>query len=160
MLEFTQFRIAMCGQHFTVSVDVNAGALRSAPAGCRDLSDRDRRSECTFAFSRFDVDLSRRWVAVFGGFTGIQNAHHFKVHLADFHCAPSSAYHISRPCKAEPGHDFRGTGRKCRCRIDRERARVHIRRRAFQTVQAQRRRSRGDNSRQGGFVFIRVNSAA
>ena len=84
MFEFTQFRIAVRRQHFTVGIDVDAGAfgllqqiveIFQVVAGDQDA----------LAFGRFDVDLSRGRMAILSGFTGIQNAHYFEVHLADFH---------------------------------------------------------------------------
>jgi hypothetical protein len=64
MFEFTQLRIAVRRQHFAVGIDVNAGAfgllqqvvqIFQVVAGDQDA----------FAFGGFDVDLSRRRVAIF-----------------------------------------------------------------------------------------------
>lgn len=142
----------MCGQHFTVSVDVNAGAfgLLQQVVEIFQIVTGDQNA---LAFSRFDVDLSRRWVTVFGGFTGIQNAHHFKVHLADFHCALQQRVHVSRP-GAQPGHDFVVLGVNVVVVLTENVRMFHVRRRAFQTVQAQQAQAE-DVLANGGFVFIR-----
>ena len=84
VLEFTQLRIAVRWQHFTVGIDVNAGAfgLLQQVVEIFQVMTGDQDA---FALGRFDVDLRRRRVAVGAGFTRIQNAHHAEVHLADFH---------------------------------------------------------------------------
>ena len=96
MFEFTQFRVTVRRQHFTVGVDVNPGTfgllqqvvqIFQVMAGNQDA----------FAFGRFDVDLSRGGVTIFGGLAGVQDAHHLKVHLADFHRTFQQRVHIGRP---------------------------------------------------------------
>ena len=84
VFKFTQFRVAVCGQHFAVGIDVNArafGLLQQVIEVFQVMAgDQD-----ALAFGRFNVNLRRRRVAVGAGFTGIQNTHHVEVHLADFH---------------------------------------------------------------------------
>ena len=84
MFELTQFRVAVRRQHFTVGIDVNAGTFGLLQQVVQIFQvvtgDQD-----ALTFGCFDVDLSWRRVAVFSGFASIQNAHHFEVHLADFH---------------------------------------------------------------------------
>ena len=84
VLELTQLRVAVRRQHFTVGINVNTGTFGLLQQVVQIFQvvtgDQD-----ALTFGRFYVDLSRGWVTVFGGFTGVQNAHHFEVHLADFH---------------------------------------------------------------------------
>ena len=101
MFEFTQFRVAVCGQHFAVGIDVNAGAFGLLQQVV-EIFQVVAGDENTFAFGRFHIDLRWRWMTVGAGFTGIQNAHHFEVHLADFHGALKQRIHIGRPCPATP----------------------------------------------------------
>ena len=84
MFEFTQLRVTVRRQHFTVGVDVNAGAFGLLQQVVQIFQVMTRNQD-TFAFGRFDVDLRRGGMTIFAGLAGVQNAHHLKVHLADFH---------------------------------------------------------------------------
>ncbi|MNY61873.1 hypothetical protein D3C86_1986110 [compost metagenome] len=84
MFEFAQLRIAVCRQHFAVGVDVNACSfgLQQQIVEVFQVVAGDQN---TLTGSRFHVHLRWGWVTVSLGFARIQNAHHFEVHLADFH---------------------------------------------------------------------------
>ena len=84
MLEFTQLRVAMRRQHFAVGVDINARAFGLFQQVV-EIFEIVTGNQNAFTRRRFDVDLGWRRVTVFTGFACIQNAHHFEVHLADFH---------------------------------------------------------------------------
>ena len=84
MLEFTQLRVAMRRQHFAVGVDINARAFGLFQQVV-EIFEIVTGNQNAFTRRRFDVDLSWRRVTVFTGFACVQNAHHFEVHLADFH---------------------------------------------------------------------------
>ncbi len=135
MLKFTQLRVAVRGQHFAVGIDVNASAfgLLQQVVEIFQVMTGDQDA---FAFGRFDVDLRWRWVAVGAGFTGIQNTHHFEVHLADFHRAFQQGVHVGRP-GAQPCHDFVVLGVNSVIVLAEYVRVLHIGRSTFQTVQAQ-----------------------
>jgi hypothetical protein len=97
-------------------------------------------------------------VAVFGGFTGVQNAHHFEVHLADFHRTFQQRVHIGRP-GAQPRHDFMVLGIDSVVVLAEHVRVLHIGRRTFQTVQAQQAQAENVLAN-GRFIFIRGKSAA
>ena len=74
----------MCWQHFAVGINVNTGAF-SLLKQVVEIFQVVTGDQDALTFGCFYVDLSRGRVTVFSGFTGVQNAHHFEVHLADFH---------------------------------------------------------------------------
>ena len=84
MLEFTQLRVAMRRQHFAVGVDINARAFGLFQQVV-EIFEIVTGNQNAFTCRRFDVDLGWGRVTVFTGFACVQNAHHFEVHLADFH---------------------------------------------------------------------------
>ena len=84
MLKFTQLRVAVRRQHFAVGINVNAGTFGLLQQVV-EIFQVVTGNQNALAFGCLDVDLRRRRVAVGAGFTGIQNAHHAEVHLANFH---------------------------------------------------------------------------
>ena len=84
MFEFTQLRVAVRRQHFAVGINVDASAF-SLLQQVVEIFQVMTGDQDTFTLGRLHVDLRWRRVAVGTGFTGIQNAHHAEVHLADFH---------------------------------------------------------------------------
>ena len=84
MLEFTQLRVAMRRQHFAVGVDINARAFGLFQQVV-EIFEIVTGNQDAFTCRRFDIDLGWGRVTVFTGFACVQNAHHFEVHLADFH---------------------------------------------------------------------------
>ena len=91
-------------------------------------------------------------MTVGAGFTGIQNAHHFEVHLADFHRAFQQGVHVGRP-GAQPCHDFVVLGINVVVVLAEYVRVLHIRRSTFQTVQAQQAQAE-DVLANRRFVFI------
>ena len=152
MFEFTQLRIAVSRQHFAMSIDVDAGAFRLLQQVIQILQivagDQD-----ALPFGGFNVDLSRRRMAVFGRFTGVEDAHHFEVHLADFHRTFEQRIHIRRP-GAQPCHDFMVLGIDSVVVLAEHVGVLHIGRRTLQTVQAQQAQTENIFA-DGGFIFIR-----
>ena len=84
MLEFTQLRVTMRRQHFAVGVDINARAFGLFQQVV-EIFEIVTGNQDAFTCRRFDIDLGWGRVTVFTGFACVQNAHHFEVHLADFH---------------------------------------------------------------------------
>ena len=135
MFEFTQFRVAVRRQHFAVGIDVNAGAFGLLQQ-VMQIQQIVTGNQDTFAGNRFDVDLSRRRVAVFTGFASVQNTHNFKVHLADTHGALQQRVHVGRP-GAKPRHILVVLGVNLVVVLTQYVGVFHISCRAFQAVQAQ-----------------------
>ena len=152
MFEFTQLRIAVRRQHFAVGIDVDAGAFRLLQQVV-EIFQVVARDQDTFTCGGFYVDLSRRWVAIFGGFAGVKDAHHFEVHLADFHRTFEQRIHIRRP-GAQPRHDLVVLGVNGVVVLAEHVGVFHISRSAFQTIQAQQAQAE-DILADSGFIFIR-----
>ena len=152
VFELTQFRVAVRWQHFTVGIDVNAGAFGLFQQVV-EIFQVVTGDQDALTFSGFHVDLSRGRVAVFGGFAGIQNAHHFEVHLADFHRALQQSVHIGRP-GAQPRHDFVVLRVDVVVVLAENVGMFHVSCRTFQAVQTQQAQAENVLT-DGGFVFVR-----
>lgn len=135
MLEFTQLRVAVSRQHFAVGVDVNARAFGLFQQVI-EIFEIVTGNQNAFTRCSFDVDLSRCRMAVFTGFACIQNAHHFEIHLADFHGTLEKCVHIGRP-GSQPCHDFMVLGVNIVVVLTENVSVFHIGRRTFQTIQAE-----------------------
>lgn len=71
MLEFTQFRVTVRWQHFTVGVDVNPGTFCLLQQVVQ-IFQVMAGNQNAFAFGRFDVDLSRGGVTIFSGLASVR----------------------------------------------------------------------------------------
>ena len=83
MFELFQLRIAVCRQHFTVRVNIHAfafGLLQQV----EQVDDVVTADQDSFALHWRDAHLGWFWRAKIVAMSGIQQLHHFQIHLTDF----------------------------------------------------------------------------